>query len=389
VPVQSEDTWPIPEDSPVLREDTLIGGPPPVAPISPPPDRRIGAGMLLAIATIVVVALGVLAAWLLTHRGSKSTPTTVVLTTTASTAHTAASASRVAVPRLVGLKETEALVRLAQIGLRPKEIFRPTSQPSRTVVSQRPKEAAELRRGGQVTLVVDAGAPKIAVPNLKGMKIGDAQAKLDALGFRSTKTSVISDQPAGTIIDQAPEAGSKLAKGSALTLSVARAAGTQTATTTAASSSSTSSTTAAAGSPQPQNATMPDVQGQTEASAAQAMTQAGVLPSIVFVPSSDPLGTVEAQAKTAGTTVPYHSHVQINVSSGPGQKPQEQVPNVVGQQLQQAVAAMQAAQLRLIYVKLPVTDKAQAGKIAQQSPLGGSHAPQHAQVLVFLAVYRA
>ena len=38
-------------------------------------------------------------------------------------------------------------------------------------------------------------------------------------------------------------------------------------------------------------------------------------------PGSDPLGTVEGQAKQAGTTVPYHSHMQINISSGPGDKP--------------------------------------------------------------------
>ena len=44
--------------------------------------------------------------------------------------------------------------------------------------------------------------------------------------------------------------------------------------------------------------------------------------------------------------------------------------------------------LRLIFVKLPVTVRRQAGKIVQQSPLGGNNAPQNAQVLVFLGAYR-
>ena len=48
-------------------------------------------------------------------------------------------------------------------------------------------------------------------------------------------------------------------------------------------------------------------------------------------------------------------HVQINLSTGPGQKPSETVPNVIGQTLQQALAAINGAHLRLIYLKYPVT----------------------------------
>ena len=68
----------------------------------------------------------------------------------------------------------------------------------------------------------------------------------------------------------------------------------------------------------------------------------------------DPLGTVTGQAKASGSTVPYHSHVQINISSGPGDKPQERVASVIGQTLQQAVTSVNGAHLRLIYVKLLV-----------------------------------
>jgi beta-lactam-binding protein with PASTA domain len=132
---------------------------------------------------------------------------------------------------------------------------------------------------------------------------------------------------------------------------------------------------------------MPDVSNQTEQAAVTAMNRVGILASLFFVPADDPLGTVEQQAKPAGTTLPYHSHVQINVSSGPGQKPQMQVPNVIGRTLHDAVSALNAAQLRLIYVKFPVTS-GKLGVVVQQSPLAGAHAPKNAQVLVFLAVKR-
>jgi serine/threonine-protein kinase len=388
------DGWPVPEGGTVVREaDTLVGAgppPPPVAPGPPPgpgPDRRIGAGMLLALAMSLLAAAGVAIAYFLTHRHTTPQVRTVVVHTTAPKP----LVRKVAVPRVVGLKEPQALVRLAQIGLRPKEVYRPTKQPKGVVVSQKPREAAEVAKGTQVTLVIDSGAPRVAVPDLTGKSFTAAQAALDKLGLDSTATQVTSDRPAGTVVDQAPKPGAKLAKGSVVTVSVAKARAKATgtpATTTAASTTTAVSTTATTTPAQPQNATMPDVTTQTEAAAVQSLNQAGILPSLVFIPSNDPLGTVEQQAKQAGVTVPYHSHVQINVSRGPGDKPSEQVPSVIGQTLQQAIASLNGAHLRLLYVKYPVTSRSQAGKIVQQTPLSGGRAPENAQVLVFLGAFR-
>jgi beta-lactam-binding protein with PASTA domain len=253
--------------------------------------------------------------------------------------------------------------------------------------------------------VIDSGAPQVSVPDLTGGSFADAQRKLDQLGLDSTKTEVTSTEPAGTIVDQAPKAGGKLAKGSTVTLSVARsgqptqttqtnAATTNTPTTnattnaTTTSSATTPTTTAAATPPQPTSATMPDVSGQKEPAAVSALNQAGILASLVFVPADDPLGTVEQQAKPSGATLPYHAHVQLNISRGPNNNPLVSVPNVIGQSLDQAVGTLNAAHLRLIYVKLPVTSRTQVGKIVQQSPLGGGQAPQNAQVAVYLGVLR-
>jgi serine/threonine-protein kinase len=301
------------------------------------------------------------------------------------------------------------------VGLRPKEVFRPTKQRKGVVVSQKPQEASELKRGGKVTLVIDSGAPKVAVPDLTGMSLAAAQRKVDALGLQSTKTAVTSTQPAGTIVDQAPKAGGKLAKGSMVTLSVAKAAPTQTAqttpttptttaqsttqpTTTAQATTTTSQSTTSRSTtttqstppppPQPQNATVPDVQGQKEAAAVTSLGKAGILASLTFVPSSEPFGNVVQQAKSAGTTVPFHAHVQINVSRGSSNSSSATVPNLIGQTLEQAVSAVNGAHLRLIFLKLPVTSRTQAGKVVQQSPLSGAHAPENAQVVVYLGAFK-
>jgi beta-lactam-binding protein with PASTA domain len=248
------------------------------------------------------------------------------------------------------------------------------------------------------------------MPALTGKKLATAKAALAALAIEPSVTRELSKRPAGTVIAQAPVVGAKLTSSSSVTLVVAQgrkhhtqrhpaptktastptttSAPTTTAPTTTTQPATTAPTTTAASPPQPQNATVPDVSDETESAAVDKLNQAGILTSLFFVPSNDPLGTVEQQAKAAGSTVPYHSHVQINVSQGPGDKPSEQVPNVVGQTLKQALASINGAHLRLLYVRFPVTSRSQAGKIVQQSPLGGGHAPQNAQVLVFLGSLR-
>jgi eukaryotic-like serine/threonine-protein kinase len=371
-PPPPDDAWPRPDDPTLIRShETVVDTPPPVR----PPDRRIGAGMLLALGALALVAAGIAIAWYFSHRDDKKQTTTVVVTTQPATA------AKVAVPRLVGLKEKDALVQLGKAGLRPKEIYRPTAKAQGVVVSQRPQEASEVRRGSQVTLVVDKGAANMSVPDLTGQSFADAQSKLDALGLDSTKTDVTSDQPAGTVVDQSPKAGEQTAKGSTVTLSVAKGQPGSPTTTSGAT------TTSSAPPPAPKNATVPDVQGQTEQAAVNALNGAGILPSLVFVPGSDPLGTVLQQAKPGGTSVPYHSHVQVNLSKGPNATTDVTVPNTVGQTLTEAVSTLNGAHLRLIYVRFPVTARTQAGKIVQQSPLQNAKAPQNAQILVFLGAY--
>lgn len=325
------ESWPAPDDETVIQQrETVVGGTPPPGPPPPvgPPgaDRRIGAGMLLGLGVLALVAAGIVIAYLLTHQKDDKQSTTVVVTTAPSTT----VAPTVAVPRFVGLKEQDALVRVGQVGLKPKEIFKPTKAPKGTVISQRPEEGTELARGAEVTLVIDS------------------TAKAPTTTTESTPTT--------------------------------------TAQTTTQSATTTPTTTAAA-PPQPANSTVPDVTGQTESAAVTAFGNAGLLASIVFVPATDPLGTVVEQAKSAGTTVPYHSHVQINISRGKVTT-DATVPNVVGKALQDAVSTLNAAHLRLIYIKYPVTSQAQAGKVVQQSPLSGAQAPENAQVVVYLGAYK-
>jgi beta-lactam-binding protein with PASTA domain len=249
--------------------------------------------------------------------------------------------------------------------------------------------------GSNVTTVITTSGTAATgkkMPKLTGRKIDAAKADLLALGIRPAVTPQTSKAPAGTVLAQAPEVGSTLTRSTPVTLVVAQAehhatTSTQETTSTASTTTTAETTTTASAPPPPSTATVPDVSNQTEAAAVQSLNRAGILASLAFIPGSDPLGTVEGQAKPSGTSVPYHSHMQINVSRGPGDKPSEQVPNVIGQSLEQALASINGANLRLLYLKFPVTSRSQAGKIVQQTPLAGGQAPRNAQVVVYLGAF--
>lgn len=312
MPESPTDSWP--------TVDTLHGGAPPYAPPPPPPpepDRRFGAGMLLALAAIALAAAGVAIAYFLTHRDT-SRDVTSTATTFVTTSGTAAA--------------------------------------------------------GKV------------MPSVAGETLDQAKTTLATFGIQPAVKRRASAKPAGTVLDQAPAAGGTLTRNTPVTLVVAQAKPKP--TTTSTDATTTATTTTASTPPPPRTTTVPDVSNQKEAAAVQSLNRAGIIASLAFVPSSDPLGTVEGQAKAAGTSVAYHSHLQINISSGPGDKPQEEVPGVIGGSLEQALSSINGAHLRLLYLKLPVTSRSQAGKIVQQSPLAGSHAPRNAQVVVYLGAFK-
>jgi beta-lactam-binding protein with PASTA domain len=284
--------------------------------------------MLLGLGAIALVVIGFVIAYLLTHRHHNHQQTTVVLTSQPqTTTGNGLAGGGVAVPDVRKLKVAQAVSVLKSVGLKP----RTTGGSSGTIVSESPNQGAKVAKGSEVLLVVNGAKPKPAT-----------------------------------------------------TTAQTTTAQTTTAQTTTAQSTTQQQTTTSSAPSQPTSATVPDLSGMDEQAAATALGKAGLLASLAFVPSQDELGTVEAQGKDAGTTVPYHSHVLVNISTGPGNKPQETVPDVIGKTLQQALSAINGAHLRLIYLKYPVTSQSQAGKVVSQTPDGGAHAPQNAQVIVYL-----
>lgn len=99
-----------------------------------------------------------------------------------------------------------------------------TAAPKDVTVNTRPAPGSTLRPGTGVTLVVSVGAPTIQVPDLAGLTLDEAQVALEEVGLvmgtHYRQTSVA--QPDGTVFRQDPPAGTLLAPGTAVNLTLVR-----------------------------------------------------------------------------------------------------------------------------------------------------------------------
>jgi len=117
----------------------------------------------------------------------------------------------------------------------------------------------------------------------------------------------------------------------------------------------------------PPVAAVPDVVGMPEADAIATLQQAGFTPAVQQ--GNDPTvapGLVARQDPPGGTEIEQGSTVTIVVSTGPGTAP---VPDVVGQSLEDARAALQNAGFQ-VAVEERADDDTPPGRVIEQRPSG-------------------
>lgn len=120
---------------------------------------------------------------------------------------------------------------------------------------------------------------------------------------------------------------------------------------------------------------VPSVVGVREARAKEIVRQAGLEPGTREEAGSKPKGVVVSQAPEAGAKVEQGGSVLLTVSKGPSK---EQVPDVVGQKSEEALAGLKDAGFDA-KVTQEYSDKP-AGVIVSQDPAGGSALKQGGQV---------
>jgi eukaryotic-like serine/threonine-protein kinase len=130
---------------------------------------------------------------------------------------------------------------------------------------------------------------------------------------------------------------------------------------------------------------VPDVLNQTEASARAELEAAGFQVQSVEAPSdSTPQGFVSAQSPDPGTQADKGSAVTITVSTGPSSAT---VPDEIGKDKQTAKSDLQNAGFKVDVQTVPVSDPTQDNVVQDQDPAGGSSAPKGSTVTIFVGKF--
>jgi serine/threonine-protein kinase len=156
-----------------------------------------------------------------------------------------------------------------------------------------------------------------------------------------------SKKPKGTVFAETPGAGTSVARGAVVELSVSAISLTK----------------------------VPNVVGLKTAAAVSRLKTAGLGAQVVTVAGTKPAGTVLSQTPPAPKSVGKGSTVVLKVSRGTAT-----VPDIVGQQLADAGAALRTAGLKPTVFRVP--NAASKGTVIAQKPAAGSRAPRGSKVRV-------
>ncbi len=128
------------------------------------------------------------------------------------------------VPSLAGRTERAARATLASQGFASRRTYAPSWTVRKgSVIGLQPRTGTRLRRPARVTLVVASGYPRAVVPDVRNSALGDAEARLAAVGLRFRLVWHLTDAAApGQVLDQIPAAGTSVYQGARIRLTVAR-----------------------------------------------------------------------------------------------------------------------------------------------------------------------
>ena len=324
--------------------------------------------------------------------------------------------SRVLVPNLVGMSQTDAVAALNRHRLKVGQLLEQeavTVEPG-TVIDQDPIVDVKVARGSAVTLTISKASAQVSVPSVLDKDPTGAAATLTDARLVYGEIKTFSDTvPPGVIVGQLPVAGTTVEGGSkvfvlvsqgamSVSINVPKVLGLSKSDATklladqgfaplfyyaqtefGTLDEAVTQTPASTGLALPGSVVMvlisqgnsksgmivPDVTGKDEAAAKSALEAAGFNVDVrQIVTSSASAGVVVAQTPQAqGTHLAAGATVGLLVSAG--SDPAVKMPSLLGVEL--ATAQKQLRFLGLNYQVVPLPKGQQAGIVTQQFPAGG------------------
>jgi len=195
----------------------------------------------------------------------------------------------ITVPSVVGDNAGQASSALAGQGFKVNE--QTMANPGGTagqVFQQSPQGGVSATRGSTVTIEVAKGGT-VQIPDVVNQNVNTATNTIQGAGLSEQTKNVANSATSGTVLSESPAAGTKVAQGSTVVLTVSSG---------------------------PETVAVPDVTGISQDQAANELGQAGFTVSVVSEPSSQPQDQVISTNPAAGTQEPKGSAVVLYVSSG-------------------------------------------------------------------------
>ena len=319
--------------SPTVPNGIVIDQIPNAASVSMPPKKSLmWLWILLAVIGVVAVAAG---AYLYLNR-TATVPTVVEM------AQADAQTSITAAGFKVGSVTTTQTVEKSEVG---------------KVVAQTPAGGGQAKVGSAIDIVVSGGQVLINVPDVVGMKQADAEAAITAAGLKPLVADGNSaDVPVGNVMAQGPVAGSDVAPGTEVRLTISQG---------------------------PQFSTVPDVVGQSQSDAQATLKAAGLAMKAVSNYSSAPNGDVYSQTPAQGVKVAPGTTVSVTVSKGPAPSPTTvSVPNVIGKTQSSATTTLENAGF---VVTVSQIASGTAGQVVGQAPAANTKEPKGSTVSILVS----
>lgn len=298
--------------------------------------KKGGAGRpaIWGIAAVIVAALAVALALALTRGGS----------------------GMVAVPDVAGFDAPAASKTITDAGLTPAQRTQASEAVQvGVVIGTQPTAGTEVAATSTITILVSSGPAEVTVPNVVGETLEDAQAALGKAGFDVATEDVESDREIGTVVRQAPRAGSNAGSGDTITLYVSKGV---------------------------TKVRVPDVTGSDVGSARSEITSAGLRVGGVTEDdgsSGQAPGTVVGQDPGGGASVAKGTSVSLVIAAQGGSS----VPDVTGSD--QATARSKLESLGFTVSSSGAESTQPAGTVIDQDPQPGSSVPAGSTVTIIVA----
>ncbi|MDP3688630.1 MAG: PASTA domain-containing protein [Sulfurimicrobium sp.] len=297
----------------------------------------------------------------------------------------------VAVPELIGISLDEAVARLERERLRPGMVrHMPSERPAGTVIEQDPGPGSRLAPESPVNLVLAESQPDrdrtqpsgeevrppdlvlATVPRVEGQMLEQAHRLLERAGLKAAKPvrKETRDAPEGTVIEQSPRAGAKLAQGERVELVVA----------------------ASPAEPEAEMVRIPDVTKREVREAIALLKEAGLnakprMEREENTKAED--GTVLKQSLRPGSRVRPDEAITLVIAVQPRDREAAGVitlPDFTGSPLPKVEAFIKENGLVLGPVKEKETTEQRAGTVVAQRPPAGTRMEKGGKVTLMVAV---